>query len=194
MPSRKPPSARKGKSNVIHQRNSGALLVAGLLTAFIAPLAGLAGALGTRGSQQILMISSGAVGLITGLSCVGGWFYRAAMLPRLVFRKDRLEYVRGRGTVIGNIPYDNIYNVELGQRSKNVGYDEQHGGTITFESSFLTIFLWEREDEDTWWPQFQPRRRGSEVVITPGFEKRVEVIGNMIRERVERYRAGDEDV
>src|SRR5262245_55382178 len=175
MSTRKPRSARKGKSNVVHQRNSAALLIGGGFAAAIGLVLGLVGMLAIRGVRDrgtVFFIVFCAIGVITGVSCVGGWFYRATMLPRLVFRKDRVEYLRGKDTVIGNIPYDNIHSVELGQRTQYAGYDSQRGQTITFETSFLTILLWEREDEDTWWPGFAPRRRDSEVVINPGFEKR----------------------
>jgi hypothetical protein len=60
--------------------------------------------------------------------------------PRLVLGKQYLQWVRGKRTIVGQIPYDNI---------REVGAASQ-----TPEDPGLEISILEPARDDTWWPSF----------------------------------------
>lgn len=98
--------------------------------------------------------------------------------PKLVIDDEFVELVHVRGTVVGQIPIDNIASVELGEE---VVPDARKRIFV------VHLLLIDAKDRDTWWPNFSGKR-GSTITIWDHFEKPASWIRGRIATRLERYR------
>ena len=158
-------------------------------------------------ASAVLFALGGLLILGGGLLSLIALLIRAGVIgqKRLVFRDDAVELVRGKGkgTVLGRLPYSNIATVEVGTVEKVYGFGgtsyrvrsadlvpgvylrQEEGGRCPTERVLL-IRLNEPKDYDTFWPD-KIHRDEFDVVIRDNLKRSLNGIRQEIQDAIDRH-------
>jgi hypothetical protein len=95
--------------------------------------------------------------------------YLLVRMRRLIVGRDRLQLLSGLGRLIGQLPYNNISDIQ---------------GDL----AGVRILLDNRRRKDTWWPRWLDDRTGYDVLLTRGFETDTTALHLALRDAVLAYR------
>lgn len=100
--------------------------------------------------------------------------YLLVRFRRLIIGKERLQLTGSFGRLLGQIPYDNIDDISLGQFSQ--------------EHADVHIRLLNRRRKDTWWPRME-HGESYDIRVRGGFEIDGTALRLLLRDAVHAYRA-----
>jgi hypothetical protein len=105
---------------------------------------------------------------------LGIFFILLVRYRRLVIGKERLQLTGSLGRLLGQVPYDNVEDISLGQ------FSQQHAD--------VHIRLLNRRRKDTWWPRME-YGEAYDIRVRGGFEIDGTALRLLLREAVHEYRA-----
>jgi hypothetical protein len=171
---------KKSKERVI--RSSRLWLIVYLVIAVLMTTGGLIviTAAGATDGEPLFHLRVGAVLFGGGLGIpllvhVLMWDWDWLLRRKLVITKDALQMVGLTGSVVGQLPWENVVKI-----------DTQFRGGGDNPRTVIEITIGKKKDEETWWPRYRGRG-GKEIHLKDRWAEPANVVARLLQAQYDRY-------